>query len=127
MAASPLKYYIVDDDPDAVEITTLILEAADHIVKSQVVGLYAISEIVRMRPNCVLVDLMMGGLDGLELCRELRTHPELNRTTLAIVTAKKGDVWRERAEEAGADGFFTKPLDPAFFAGEVEKLVRLHQ
>jgi two-component system, OmpR family, alkaline phosphatase synthesis response regulator PhoP len=124
MAVTPLKFYIVDDDPDAIELIALILEKAGHKVQTQVVGLYAISEIVRARPDCVLIDLMMGGIDGLELCRELRARPELKTTKLAVVTGKSGEIWRERAMEAGANGFFNKPVDPLFFADNLELLVR---
>lgn len=124
MAGAPLKFYIVDDDPDAVEILALILEQAGHTVRKQLVGLHAISEIVRARPDCVLIDLMMGGIDGLELCRELHKRPELGDTKLAVVTAKSGEHWRGRSLEAGADGFFEKPVDPVFFAGQLEALVR---
>ena len=124
MAEAALKIYIVDDDPDAVDILALILEQAGHTVRKQLVGLHAISEVVRSRPDCVLVDLMMGGIDGLELCRELRARPELKATKIAVVTAKSGNLWRDRALESGADGFFQKPVDPALFAGELEALVR---
>ncbi|MDA0654997.1 MAG: response regulator [Proteobacteria bacterium] len=125
MAEAPLKYYIVDDDADAVELITLMLESAGHAVESQIGWIWNVPEIVRACPDCVLIDLMMGEQGGLELCRELRAHPELNQATLVIITAKKGDVWRQRSEEAGTDGFFIKPLDPSSFAAELEKLVRL--
>lgn len=93
-------------------------------MRKQLVGLHAISKVVRSKPDCVLVDLMMGGIDGLELCRELRARPELKATKIAVVTAKSGDLWHDRALESGADGFFQKPVDPALFAGELEALVR---
>tara|TARA_B100000700_G_scaffold301724_1_gene371257 strand:- start:509 stop:898 length:390 start_codon:yes stop_codon:yes gene_type:complete len=124
VSGAPLQIYIVDDDPDAVDIIALILEQAGHTVQKQLVGLHAISEVVRGKPDCVLVDLMMGGIDGLELCRELRARPELKETKIAVVTAKDGEIWRERALNAGANGFFQKPVDPAFFARNLEMLVQ---
>jgi CheY-like chemotaxis protein len=102
----------------------MTLEKAGHTVISQLVGLYAISEIARARPDCILIDLVMGGIDGLQLCRELRAHPRTQDTSIVVVTAKEGETWRRRAMDAGANAFFTKPIDGAAFLATLERLAQ---
>ncbi len=122
-AAKPLKFYVVDDDPNIVAFITALLEAGGHAVASNPAGSYAISEIVAQRPDCVLIDLVMAELDGLELCRELRARKELSGCALIMVTGKSGDYWAERAAEAGMDGFIAKPLDAGKFVQQVTSII----
>ena len=121
--AKPLSFYIVDDDPNIVAFITVLLKAWGHAVASNPDGTYAISEIVSQRPDCVLIDLVMAELDGLDLCRELRARKELSGCTLIMVTGKSGDYWAERAAEAGMDGFITKPLDAGNFVRQVTSII----
>jgi phosphoribosyl 1,2-cyclic phosphodiesterase len=71
----------------------------------------------------VLFDLMMPGLDGYDLCRRLRGIPELSHTRLVVVSSKAFPFERRRAFEMGADGYFVKPLAPATFTTDLERLV----
>jgi DNA-binding response OmpR family regulator len=83
-----MKVFIVDDDAQMVTLMTALLEAAGHTVSSEITGSYAIPRIVSERPDCVIIDLMMAELDGLELCQELRGRKETRGATLVIVTAR---------------------------------------
>jgi phosphoribosyl 1,2-cyclic phosphodiesterase len=83
----------------------------------------ALREIPAQRPDCVLMDIMMPELDGHELCRRLRALPELAGVKLAMMSAKAYHFERKRAREMGADAYFVKPLQPARFARELERLV----
>ena len=87
-----------------VEFVTTVLQDAGHEVRSDLVGLTAISEIAACRPDVVLTDLMMAAVDGLALCRELRRKPRLNRTAVIFMTSRTEMVWRDQAAAAGADG-----------------------
>ena len=122
-ASNRRRIYIVDDDPDMVGFMTELLKAAGHEVASNPTGSHAISEIVAQRPDCVLIDLVMAELDGLELCRELRARKELSGCRLIMVTAKSREHWAERAAEAGMDGFITKPLDASKFVQQVTSII----
>lgn len=119
----PLNVFIVDDDPDMVQFMTIILEGNGHRVRSDIMGATAISDIVRVRPDVVLTDLVMGGVDGLELCRELRAKTNMAAVKIIFVSGKTGDHWRREAELAGADGYIEKPLNPAAFADQIEGIV----
>ena len=114
------RIFIVDDDQDMVALMTTLLEARGHRVRSNLVAALAISEILEMRPHCVLIDLVMGETDGYALTVELKKHPELQRTRLIMVSARTNPIWTERSREVGLDGFIAKPIDVTTFAGQVE-------
>jgi phosphoribosyl 1,2-cyclic phosphodiesterase/CheY-like chemotaxis protein len=118
-----LTVYVVDDSRTQAEITRALLEKAGHEVILSTASQEALAKIPCVKPDCVLFDLMMPGLDGYELCRRLRTMPELAATRLVVVSSKAYPFERKRAFEMGADGYFVKPLSPATFAADVERLV----
>lgn len=66
------------------------------------------------RPQVVLLDVRLPRMDGFELCRELRSDPATRDIAILIMTATDSREYRERATEAGADGFLAKPLSPNF-------------
>jgi two-component system alkaline phosphatase synthesis response regulator PhoP len=118
-----LKIFIVDDDFEVIEIMKTVLEGAGHEVDSNVSGEEAVSGIRTMKPDCVIIDLMMAALDGLELCDEVRQIPELNEAKIIMVSARDADHWKEKASEHGAAGYITKPIDPASFATQISTIV----
>ena len=118
-----MKIYIVDDDPGIIAIMTLLLEAAGHKVSSSVAGATALPEIKAKRPDCVLTDLVMAEMDGLDLCRELRKLTEFSDLKIVFVSARDSEFWHTRAGDAGADGYVDKPLDQDTFVGLVEDIV----
>ena len=124
--ASPLKVFIVDDDQQMVDFMTLILEAAGHTVSSETEGIMAISKIVAMKPDCLLTDLMMAEMDGFELCEELKSRPELKDIKIIIVSSKDHEHWQSRANDLGAAGYITKPLNKDSFAEQVEAITSSH-
>lgn len=103
---------IVDDDAliRGVVRTTLedehvdILEAAD--------GAEALRIAAERTPSLILLDIMMPGIDGYEVCRKLRESEATRGTTVVMLTAKDSDESRERGLAAGADGYITKPFSP---------------
>jgi phosphoribosyl 1,2-cyclic phosphodiesterase len=115
--------YVVDDSRTQAEITRALLEKAGHEAIISTASQEALGKIPCVKPDCVLFDLMMPGLDGYELCRRLREMPELAGTKLVVVSSKAYPFERRRAFEMGADGYFVKPLSPATFAADVERLI----
>ena len=118
--ASGRRIYIVDDDQDIVSLMTTLLEARGHRVQSNLVGAFAIPEIIEMRPHCVLLDMVMAEIDGYGLAAELKGRRELANTKLVMVSARSGALWSEQSRAAGLDGFIGKPIDIATFAAQVE-------
>lgn len=118
-----LRIYIVDDSAMQADIAKALLEKAGHAVTVNCSSVEALREIPATRPDCVLIDIMMPQLDGYELCRRLRGHPDLAATKLVMVTTKAFPFERKRSAEMGADACFVKPLHPVTFAPELERLV----
>ena len=121
--AGKLTVYVVDDSRTQAEIARALLEKAGHEAIISTASQEALASIPCVKPDCVVFDLMMPGLDGYELCRRLRGMPELAHTKLVVVSSKAYPFERRRAFEMGADGYFVKPLSPATFTTELERLV----
>jgi phosphoribosyl 1,2-cyclic phosphodiesterase/CheY-like chemotaxis protein len=118
-----LSVYIVDDSRTQAEIARALLEKSGHSVRVNQSSVDALREIPSIRPDCVLMDIMMPGVDGYELCRRLRSMSELAGTKLVMMSTKTYAFERKRAAEMGAHGYFVKPLHPAAFVQELERLV----
>ncbi len=121
--ASKLTVYVVDDSRTQAEIMRALLEKGGHHAIISTSSQEALAQIPCAKPDCVVFDLMMPGLDGYELCRRLRGMPELAATRLIVVSAKAFPFERRRTFEMGADAYFVKPLSPATFTADVERLV----
>jgi DNA-binding response OmpR family regulator len=101
---------IVDDEPDIVILLRLALEAAGYSTVEATDGREALEVIRDARPDVVLLDIMMPGMDGwstLEHLEETGEHPRV-----IMVTAKTASRDHDRAMELGADDFVTKPFEP---------------
>lgn len=118
-----LTVHVMDDSPSHLQIVRGLLEKNGHTVTTSTSSEETLRTIPGERPDCVLVDLMMPGIDGYEVCRRLRAMEELRSTRLIVVSAKSFPFDRRRAAELGADGYFTKPVTPATFVAELERIV----
>ena len=114
-----MKFFIVDDDDVMIQLMKSLIEASGHEVSSAVAGHEAISAIAAMRPDCIITDLMMATMDGLELCDAIRSHKSVGDTPIIMVSARGGDHWKERAAERSTNGYFTKPIDPETFVDDL--------
>ena len=118
-----MKFFVVDDDPDTLALVSRLLQDAGHEVTVRNSSTGAMREIPEAAPVCVITDLMMPGMDGFELTRELRRKPELAATKIVILSAKSYDFDRRRAKEMGADGYITKPINRDTFLKSVDEFV----
>ena len=100
---------IVEDNLEQAHLTKLLVEeygfSAHFITKSA----DALDTIQTDKPALIILDLMMPELDGLRLCQQIKTTPELNGTKIIIYSGKMHDSDRRKALELGADAFFVKP------------------
>ena len=118
-----MKFFIVDDDPDTLALVSRLLTEAGHQVAVRASSAGALRDIPEEKPDCVVSDLMMPGMDGFELTRELRRRPELAAMKILILSAKSYDFDRRRAKEMGADGYLTKPINRATFLASIAEIV----
>jgi CheY-like chemotaxis protein len=122
--AEQRRFFVVDDDTDSLKVIVAMLESDGHEVRSCSSSREAEALITAWSPDCVLVDIMMPEVDGLELCRRLRAVPLLTRTRIVILTGKDYDFDRRRARELGADGYLIKPVRLASFLSDLEQIMR---
>jgi phosphoribosyl 1,2-cyclic phosphodiesterase/ActR/RegA family two-component response regulator len=118
-----LNFYIVDDDPAMIALLTTLIESAGHMAAGNRDSTDAVAEIAALKPDCVLADLMMPGMDGFALCEELRRTEGLENITLIVISAKAYEFDRKRAFEFGADGYITKPIDVETFLPSVMRVL----
>ncbi len=102
---------IVDDNPMNLKLIEVLLKREGHEVRSAPDAEAALGVLARWRPELILMDLQLPGMDGLELTRRLKADPVTRDIVIVAVTAyaMKGD--EQRAREAGCDGYIPKPID----------------
>jgi len=121
--ASQRKFFIVDDDRITIKMHSRYLAPVASSVTGTTSSTEALGEIIAARPDCVLLDMMMPGLDGLALLRQLRQVPSLSGLRIIVVSGKAYAADRQRAMASGADGYIVKPVDPQTFSAEVLRIV----
>jgi CheY-like chemotaxis protein/phosphoribosyl 1,2-cyclic phosphodiesterase len=105
-----MKFLIVDDDPMILKLMRIVLEEGGHSVKSYESSLQALRDIPAERPDVVITDVIMPEMDGFELCREIRSRPDLAAIKIIMCSSKSYDFDRRRAKELGAEGYIVKPI-----------------
>ena len=118
-----LSVCIVDDSALQADVARALLEKVGHGVVTYRSGADALQHLPARPPDCVLMDIMMPDLDGYELCRRLRAMEAFAGTKLVMMSTKAYPFDRRRAFALGADGYFVKPLHPATFVSDLERLV----
>jgi CheY-like chemotaxis protein len=118
-----LRVLVVDDDEATLELTRFVLAAAGFVVESTTDSINAHLLISTFRPDLILMDIHMPGLDGLELTRQVKADASMRHIVVVAFTAfaMKGDEAKMRL--AGCDGYIAKPFDVASFAQRVRSYV----
>ncbi|HXY98509.1 MAG TPA: response regulator [Stellaceae bacterium] len=121
-SARPLKgapILGVDDDIDALIVLQTHLDSAGFTFFGATSGEEALKLARRVAPRLIILDVMMRGLDGFEICRRLRLDPAQAGVPILLLTARKTEADVLQAKAAGADDFIVKPFDAAQLAGRV--------
>ena len=106
------RVLVVDDDELILEILRTILDLEEFDVVTAPDGDIALQVIDREKPDVVVLDVMMPGMDGFEVCRTIKADPKTARTPVVLLTALDREEDRNAGKEAGADAFLTKPFSP---------------
>lgn len=124
MAQSVYKILAVDDDDSILELLKYNLEKAGYEVKTASDGEQAIEVAKRLRPNLVLLDIMMPKMDGVETCRNLRSMPELAGSFIVFLTARAEEYSEVAAFDVGADDYINKPIKPRALLSRIQAILR---
>jgi DNA-binding response OmpR family regulator len=119
----PPRVLVVDDDPQVLRLMRVNLELEGYDVVSAPDGEEALEAVVTERPDVVVCDVMMPGVDGLTVLRNVRANPKTSKIPFVVVSAKaqRSDV--KAALDMGADRYITKPFDPQELLDAVEQLL----
>lgn len=118
---------IVDDEPVGRETLEALLLAEGYELAFAANGPEALAQAAALNPDVILLDVMMPGMDGFEVCRRLRASPAVAEVPVIFVTALDDRDARLRGIEAGADDFVTKPYDRAELRLRVRTITRLNR
>ena len=124
MDASRPVIFLVEDDEDIARLISHNLQAAGFEVQSFVNGASVLSEAVREMPALFLLDIMLQGIDGFELCRHIRQTPMLSAIPIIFLTAKTSEADRVKGLEMGGDDYITKPFSPRELVARIRSVLR---
>jgi two-component system phosphate regulon response regulator PhoB len=116
--------FVVEDDPDISRLVRHHLEGAGFAVKVFATGNTVIAEAERQRPTVFILDIMVPGKDGLDLCRQIRGTQSLAAVPVIFLTAKSSEADRILGLELGGDDYIAKPFSPRELVARVKAVLR---
>src|SRR3978361_2065852 len=120
----PRTILIADDEPDILEIVSFNLQAEGYEVITAKNGNEAIELAKNHNPDLIILDVMMPGKTGFEVCRILRALPVFENTVIIFLTALNDDSTEIKGLETGGDDYITKPISPKILISRVNALFR---
>ncbi|MGM5484766.1 MAG: response regulator [Nanobdellota archaeon] len=117
------RVLVVDDEPHIVELVKLTLTGKDKKVIESYSGMDALEKIKEQVPDVIILDLMMPGMDGYEVCRRLKNDTRTKHIPIIILSAKNDLKDKLKGINIGADDYLTKPFDPSEIEARVNNLL----
>ena len=114
---------VVDDEPNIVLSLEFLLKQAGFRVRTVANGEAALAAIAQEPPDLVLLDVMIPGRDGYAVCQEIRSNPAWRNMRIIMLTAKGGDIQREKGLSLGADEYVTKPFSTRELVERVRRML----
>lgn len=124
METQNIKILIVDDEKDIIEFLQYNFENEGYKVYTARNGVDGKQLALEVKPDLIMLDIMMPGIDGVELCKELREIPEFEDTLIIFLTARGEDYSQIAGFEVGADDYITKPVRPRVLLARVQALLK---
>lgn len=118
------KILIVDDEPDILEILSYNLRKEGFMVETANNGEEGLKKAVQVMPDLIILDIMMPQMDGVEVCRNIRSQRIFDNTLVAFLTAREEDYSQIAALDVGGDDYITKPIKPRVLMSRVKALMR---
>jgi two-component system alkaline phosphatase synthesis response regulator PhoP len=118
------KILIVDDEEDIVELLKYNLEAEEYNVKYAFDGLNGIKLAEEFLPDLIILDIMMPGLDGIEVCEQLRKNDKFRNTLICFLSARGESFTQTAALDGGGDDFIQKPIKINVLLAKIRSLLR---
>ncbi len=122
--ASAKKILIVEDEKDILQLVKLYLEKEGYRIVTASTGSEGLAQVRTEKPDLIVLDLMLPEIDGLEICKRLRSAPETAMLPIIMLTAKAEESDTIIGLELGADDYVTKPFSPKTLVARVKALFR---
>ncbi len=126
MSEEEIRVMLVDDEEDILEFLAYNLTNEGYKVSTATNGQEAIQSIDQHKPHLIVLDIMMPGLNGIEVCEKIRQNNEWDDILIAFLTARSESFTHVSALDSGADDFITKPVKPNVFKSRVKAILRRH-
>ncbi len=120
------KILIVEDEESLLKLESILLTTKGYLVQGATTGLAALDAVAAEPPDLILLDIMLPGLDGFEVCQRIKQNPETRSIPVILLTAKKTPEDVARGEEVGADQYITKPFKSAMVMETIERFLSQH-
>ena len=120
----PRTILVADDEPDILEIISFNLRSEKYEVVTAKNGNEAIEMAKAFNPDLAILDVMMPGKTGIEVCKFLRSQPQFDNIIIVLLTALNDDATEIKGLETGADDYITKPISPKVLVSRVNALFR---
>jgi len=120
----PHRILIVDDEPNIVVPLQFLMEQKGYHVRIAENGEEAIEAIFRFQPDLILLDIMLPGINGFEVCQTVREHRNLGDIKIVLVTALGREVDMAKGMALGADAYITKPFSNSEIVERVRELLK---
>lgn len=117
------KILIIEDDPATSRLVTYTLSHQGYEVITAANGLEGIRKARQEAPDLVILDVMLPGIDGFEICNRLRSEPATEKMLILMFSAKSQEIDKETGIKVGADDYLAKPAAPADIISHVEALL----
>lgn len=118
------RVLIADDEQDILEIIGYNLSKEGYEIQTANNGKEALEKAASFNPHLVILDIMMPGMNGIEVCRILRTQPQHNDTLIIFLTALSDEPSQIQGLETGADDYINKPISPKVLTSRVNAILR---
>jgi len=118
------KILLVDDEPDIIEFLGYNLTKEGYDVTTSTSGKEAVELAKKIKPDLILLDVMMPEMDGIETCQEIRGVDDIKNTLIAFLSARGEDYSQVAGLDAGADDYITKPIKPRLLVSRVKAILR---
>lgn len=118
------RLLLIDDDPGIVKLLTMILQTQGYVVHQAFDGKEGLKSAYEFHPDLIILDVMLPGIDGWDLCARLR---ELSNVPILMLTARAAESDMLRGFELGADDYLKKPFSKAELEARVRALLRRHE
>ncbi|MDA7787325.1 response regulator transcription factor [bacterium] len=118
------RILLVDDEKDILEFLSYNLKKEGFEVATCSDGQSALDTILEFKPNLIVLDVMMPGMDGIETCENIRANPENDSIIITFLTARAEDYSQVAGLNAGADDYIYKPIKPKVLVSRVKALLR---